>query len=173
MFNRVEKLRENFEGLCVAHYTSVLRYLVAISGDRHKAEDLAQETFLAAYRGLDRFEEGRDFLPYVRGIARNLYLKSLRDAPKAALSLIENIDSLFHAEERAGVDGVAALEKCLQRLEKEEKDLLDAHYKQGVPLDDIAALMGQSLSSAKVRMHRIRKKLRQCLSPKLVPGGAS
>ena len=63
MLNRVDKLKKNFEGLCIAHYTSVLRYLTALSGDRHKAEDLAQETFLAAYRGLERFESGRDFLP--------------------------------------------------------------------------------------------------------------
>lgn len=173
MMNGTEKLRQNFEGLCVAHYAAVMRYLVALSGDWHLAEDLAQETFLAAYRGLERFEIGRDFLAYLRGIARNVYLKSRRSAARGELRLIEAIDSIFEREQSSGIDGLVALERCLERLGAEDKGLVEAHYDNGFSFEEIAEQMERTVSWAKVRMHRIRKSLRRCLEQKLAAEGVS
>ena len=165
-----ESLKRNFEGLCVAHYAGILRYLTALTRDVTIAEDLAQETFLAAYKGLDRFEVGRDFGAYLRGIARNLFLKNLRDNPKEITPVVECIDRLFQTEQRAGVDGLVALERCLKGLDDQEQKIVEQHYTQGQPMEELARGAGQSVSWAKVRLHRIRGKLRSCLERKLAAG---
>jgi RNA polymerase sigma-70 factor (ECF subfamily) len=173
MPGRIESLRRSFEGLCVAHYAGVLRYLVAVSGDQHLAEDLAQETFLAAYRGLGRFEVGRDFSAYLRGIARNLYLKSLRGAAREAVPVVEGIDSIFERESASGIDGLEALERCIQRLGEEDRGLIEARYDRGVPLEEIAGPLGRSVSWAKVRLHRIRARLRRCIEDRMAAEAAT
>ena len=165
-------LRRDFEGLCVAHYTSILRYLAALTQDRHQAQDLAQDTFLAAYRSIERFRIGGDFGAYLRGIARNLFLKSLRGMARVERTVLDGVDALFERETTAGIDGLAALEHCVQRLQTGDRDLIDAHYARGIAIRDLARLYGRSESWAKIVLYRIRRKLKACLERKLATGGA-
>ena len=165
-------LRRDFEGLCVAHYANILRYLTALTQDRHQAQDLAQDTFLAAYRSLDRFRIGGDFGAYLRGIARNLFLKSLRGTARVERTVLDGVDALFERETTAGVDGLAALDHCIQRLQTGDRDLIDAHYARGIAIRDLARLYGRSEPWVKVVLYRIRRKLKACLERKLAAGGA-
>lgn len=165
-------LRRDFEGLCVAHYSGILRYLAALTRDRHQAQDLAQETFLAAYRSLHRFHVGADFGAYLRGIARNRFLKSLRGRARIERTVLDGVEALFRREADAGLDGLAALEQCVRRLQAEDRHLIEAHYARGTALRDLARLHDRSVSWAKVALFRIRRKLKACLERKLAAGEA-
>ncbi len=172
MDDPLASLGRGFQGLCVAHYAGILRYLAALAPDRHLAEDLAQETFIAAYRRLHRFQVGRDFAAWLRGIARHLFLKSLRGARPVEDSVIDRLDALFERESRAGIDGLEALDHCIRRLKEEERKLIADRYDRGLPVGEIARALGQGESWAKVQLHRVRRKLRACLEQRLSAGAA-
>ena len=67
-----------FAELVQAYQHDVWRVVAAMLLDTQKTEDLVQQTFVNAYRHLDRFEPGRDFGRWLKEIARNLVRHELR-----------------------------------------------------------------------------------------------
>jgi DNA-directed RNA polymerase specialized sigma24 family protein len=65
----VDDSEERLTALYKAHYRNVLRY-VLLRADRQRAEEMASETFLIAWRKLDRVPDPA--LPWLLGVARNL-----------------------------------------------------------------------------------------------------
>jgi RNA polymerase sigma-70 factor (ECF subfamily) len=66
------------EGLFVAHWPRAYRAAWLIARDEHAAEDIAQESFLAALAALDRFDRARPFGPWLRTIVARRAIDSLR-----------------------------------------------------------------------------------------------
>ena len=62
---------QSFACLVDRHYGHILRYLVRFTGDPELASDLTQETFLDAFRHLDRYNTDHSFLAWLYRIARN------------------------------------------------------------------------------------------------------
>lgn len=56
-----------------AHANMIYRYLLALSGDAHTAEELTQETFYQAVRCLDRYDGSCKETTWLCAIAKNLY----------------------------------------------------------------------------------------------------
>ncbi len=103
-------MHRSFDILASEYRPMVLAYIRSLGADAHLAEDLAQETFLAAYRSLEKFEEGRDFGSWIRGIARNKALMHWRSAAaRPSLSLdsrcMEGIEEVFAAVGRREEEG--------------------------------------------------------------------
>jgi RNA polymerase sigma-70 factor (ECF subfamily) len=83
------------EGLFHAHWPRAYRAAWLIARDPHAAEDIAQESFLAALAALDRFDRARPFGPWLRTIVARRAIDSLRaralrreisDAPLAGIA---------------------------------------------------------------------------------------
>jgi RNA polymerase sigma-70 factor (ECF subfamily) len=68
---------ELFEAVVQPHYAPLIRRLVLVLGDRRDAEDVAQETYLKAYRSWDRFD-GVDLRGWLYTIALRLAFNELR-----------------------------------------------------------------------------------------------
>ena len=67
-------------GDLVEEFQASLRGFLALLGTpRDSIEDLAQETFVSAFKALNRFSEDKPFGPWIRGIARNHFLKFMRE----------------------------------------------------------------------------------------------
>src|SRR6266540_3497402 len=60
------------------HYPGIYRYLLYLTGRREAAEDLAQETFVQAWRRLETFDGGRPLRPWLHRIAHRQFLQDLR-----------------------------------------------------------------------------------------------
>jgi len=67
-----------FDLLVVRHHAAILRYLARQTGDSELAADLAQETFLDAFRSLDRLGDDRSFAVWLHRIARHNLLMAWR-----------------------------------------------------------------------------------------------
>src|SRR5688500_7348536 len=65
----------------------LMAWFIAATGDPHRAEDLVQDVFAAAFKDADRFDASKSFGAWLRGIARNILLMSHRDAKRRVLSL--------------------------------------------------------------------------------------
>src|SRR3569832_2774964 len=67
-----------FRGLVEQHSRSIFRVAYRMTANEHDADDVVQETFLRAYRQIDRFEERANFSTWLHRIAINCALDLLR-----------------------------------------------------------------------------------------------
>jgi RNA polymerase sigma-70 factor, ECF subfamily len=147
----VEALHGKYAGLV---YDVCLRVL----GSRAEADDAVQETFLAAFRGLDGFTYGESHLPWLYRIAWNACLKALRTRRrKGALPL--DAPERHRAPDRDPVRGIharRALEALLAETDERGQEILVAHYFAGMDQGQIAAALGISRRAVVKRLTRIR-----------------
>lgn len=104
-----QRTQEAFRAF-VREHQAALRGFVRMRGVHNDSvDDLAQETFLIAYRELDRFDQDRDFGKWLRGIARNLVRNELRRNARRGRLMDEEVtryllavQSSDHADQRYG-----------------------------------------------------------------------
>ena len=139
--------------------------------DVARIDDLAQETFLAAYRKLDQFDPALPFWPWLRGIAQYALLNERR------IRRADPLDDTLHALCVEEADRLEALEvseaiaDCLETLPPASRRLVDGRYRDGLPIDGLARREGRGAKAVSVALVRIRIALRDCLERRL-PGGA-
>ena len=136
-------------------------------------EDLADETIDRTARALLKPEFSFDGSPiaYFRGVARNVFLESLR---KDRRLVQESLEDVLEPAADAGLEGpaierqFACLEGCLDRLPPERKELL-LNYYQGEKRSKIdqrqqlAAAGGAGMNALRLQVFRLRKIIRNCM----------
>lgn len=137
----------------------VMGIAVHALGDRHEAEDVVQETFVAAWRNRQSFATDRGSLPsWLAGIARNKVKDRLRsrhrvptpvapDAqrPEAAADLIDDVDR---------VADVLLVRDALARLRPLQRRVLHMSFYDERPHTEIAAALGLPLGTVKSHARR-------------------
>jgi RNA polymerase sigma factor (sigma-70 family) len=134
------------------------------------AEDLAQEAFLRAYRGLDGFKGDARFSTWLYRIAWNLcadWLRRNRRPGRAALAID---DAAGVADTRLGLEeGLLAAEerrevrRALDRLDEKYRSVLLLLYYQKLNYDQIAAVLDVPVKTVETRLYRARKLLKEIL----------
>lgn len=150
------------------HSESLLRCALTLSHDRQRAEDIAQETLLEAWRSIDRFDGRCRFSSWLFGILRHRYLKAMRhlsrrghsDQPifcEAELppSLADPGRDSQHAEDAARV------RRAVAALPEEHRQVIELRFFADASLEDIAAALDIPLGTVKSRLHNGLEKLRQ------------
>jgi RNA polymerase sigma-70 factor, ECF subfamily len=164
-----------FNTLVERYQVTVYNLCVRLLGNREAAEDATQETFLSAYRAIERFEGG-NFRGWLLRIAANQSKDELRRHKRKyrAGSLDEMFDTLGHsvevsdpAEPPSRLAERAELAKTLQdallQLPFDQRraivlvDVLGYHY------DEVAEICETSTGTIKSRIHRGRDRLRSIL----------
>ncbi|MEZ0230171.1 MAG: RNA polymerase sigma factor [Planctomycetota bacterium] len=163
-----------FDYIVDRHQVAVKAYIGCRVRDPSAVDDLAQETFIHAFKRLADFDRTRPLLPWLRGIAFNLMRNHRRTVAKATTT--DDIESFFTAETEASSrhedEAVDALRTCLQALGFEQRELLTRRYEQGMSVADICKLTGAKHSAVTMSLYRIRTRLEDCISKKL-PGWKS
>ncbi len=165
-FRTREVIRERFDEVVRWHGARLLRFLVRYTGEPHAAEDLAQETFVRAYRNLDRFDETRRFGPWLFTMAANLG----RDFLRARARRGESADRLDSVAEPADAspdpaaalrnrERIEALEHALLRLPATLREPLLLHYELDWPVAAVASHLRLDEGAVKTRLHRARRQL--------------
>jgi RNA polymerase sigma-70 factor, ECF subfamily len=124
--------------------------------DPDEAQDLAQEVFVRLYRGLERYDAGRPFEPWFWRLAGNVAASYRRRRPAAPVDLPVTAPADEHED-------TLPLERALADLNDELRLPVLLHYYLDLPLEEIAAALGLSLSAVKSRLHRARAILRRVL----------
>jgi RNA polymerase sigma-70 factor (ECF subfamily) len=164
--------RQAFQELTVRYYRPVCAFLYKRVRQPDLVEDLAQETFLEAYRSLHALRRPEQFASWLFGIGHNRCGKWLR-RPRLALfsptAPPERIaaPSAFAAQEELEEQQklLAALESGLASLPEETRRLLDMKHRQGKTCDQIATELGRPTGTVKSLLSRAYKSLRTRLSP--------
>lgn len=174
--------RDLFEILVRDHIDSVRAFLLASLRDAVAAEDVLQETFLVAWRILDRYDRKLPFGPWVRGIAGKLLLNHRRRLGRSrvhfcdaeVLARIDDDFGRFHRLQGDTFDDkLDALRDCLTRLGSAQRETIRLHYEHGLHCKEIAARLGIGFEAVKKHLQRGRAVLQRCLDSKLPREGVA
>jgi len=157
----------------VSRYELVIRsYAAKVAPRPDMAEDIAQEAFLRALRGLDRFREDADFGLWMRGIVRNvaraMWDKLYRDRRIRRDRLAEYVQGLADEYHEADDNDIRqrhldALRRCLEKLSAKGSELVKLRYHLNMKCADIAERIESSRAAVKMALMRIRDGLRKCV----------
>ncbi len=160
-----------FDYIVDRHQVAVKAFLGCRLRDKSSVDDLAQETFIHAFKRLTDFDRTRPLLPWLRGIAFNLLRNHRRSQARATTT--DDIESFFIAETEASSrhedEAVDALRDCMAALPPESRELLQRRYEQNMPVAEICKLTGAKHSAITMALYRIRTRLEECIGKK-IPG---
>ncbi|HSD22475.1 MAG TPA: RNA polymerase sigma factor [Anaeromyxobacter sp.] len=171
-----------FEVLVRRHRTPVFSFLVRLTGDRARAEDLCQEVFLKVVKASRTWEERARFRTWVYAIARNL---AVDEARRAAFRRAEPLDApggaAAHPADDPPPDAAAEaallrpkLEAALAALPPEQREVFLLREYAGLRFAEIADVTGTPENTVKSRMRYALEALREGLAALGVgPGDAA
>jgi RNA polymerase sigma-70 factor (ECF subfamily) len=149
----------DFEKLYEEYAADVYRFAFWLAGDNPEAEDITSETFVRAWarKSIIRTETLK---AYLFTIARNIYLEQMRKSrnhvaledvhPDPSPGPDRSVESQIELERIKGI---------LQSLPEIDRAAFVLRVQHDLPYDEIARVLELSLTAAKVKVHRVRKKL--------------
>jgi len=160
--------RNAFASLMSAHKDALYRFVRRRIGDREDAYDVVQETFVAAWQAIERYDPNRSFGTWVRSIALNKCRDRARRAKVRFAILAPCSDE---AVERMPDDGGSPEEALIARSEMQRLatalSMLPDHLKEALTLTTIdclpqaaaAEILGCSIKAVEYRVARAREML--------------
>ena len=168
--DRADQLRV----LMTEHGRAVYSMCIKTLRDRELAEDVLQQVFLAAFRGLDQFQGRAKVRTWLLGIA----MHRCQDAIK----MRRRREKRFHTDEHAMINAPdpnadiaapleservrAALEDCLNGLSAESRAAVLARFHDGMSYEEMSRAVGETPSALRARVTRALPLVRRCLERK-------
>jgi RNA polymerase sigma-70 factor (ECF subfamily) len=167
----------DFQQIYEAFQPKILRYLMRLAGESD-AEDLTQETFVKVHGALENFRGESQLSTWIYRIATNIAMDRLRSPAFQRVDQVSMSDELSEAEISGGVSFSTRqdppIEKELVRdemndcirgyIEKLPEDfraaLVLSEY-EGLKNNEIAEILGVTLDTVKIRLHRAKAKLKE------------
>lgn len=166
--------RAAFNALVRQHQRRVYACAIHMLGDRGEAEDAVQETFLRAFRAIDRFDGRAELSTWLYRICINVSLNTLRrrkrvDAadihdprvPEPAADASQGANDPRHAVQTIQLYG--RLSKALDELSPSLRATVIMVLIDGVPQKEAAEALGCSEGTVAWRVHEARRRLREKL----------
>lgn len=159
-----------FAILVEKYEAKVYSYVNYLMSNREDAEEMVQDTFMKAYRSLDRFRGEASFSTWLIRIAHHNCLTHFRRKELTKVSL----DKLEGEDFASGEDGPTkhldledrknALAVALGKLTLDERSTVTLFYYNELSIQEISKVTDLSVSNVKTLLHRSRKKLLDILN---------
>ncbi len=168
-----------FAELVDRYKTMAFNISARIVGSREDAEEVAQDSFVKAYRSLSSFKRSAKFSTWLFRIVYNTSVSHYRKSKREVVSGRLDDRAIKHTgqpvEDPAADDAdlTAALLNALGCLPGEEQTMITLYYYEDSSIDDIALIMNMSASNVKVRLYRARKKLHDQISQLMADGAGA
>ena len=152
----------------------IISLIARMTGDWALAEDLAQETFVKAFRSLAAFDTTRRLSSWLFRIAHNTAIDAMRRsrAPQGVIdsSLTAALDAVDEPATLPAPDPIErrelghALEAALAELRPDQRAAIVMRYESGLSFDEIGTVLGVPEVTARSHVHRARKELARLLT---------
>jgi RNA polymerase sigma-70 factor (ECF subfamily) len=174
-----------FEELVGRHEEKIYRLAMRFTRNETDAAEILQETFLSAWRNLDRFEGKAQFGSWLYRVAVNAALMLLRSQKRHPQVAVEDVtaEALGEAAKDAG-PGLGAgtdwsrrpdeqfqseelrrqIQLAVDQLPESQRSVFLMRDVDGLSTEETAELLGVSLTTVKTRLHRARLTLREAIT---------
>ena len=167
---------EAFAELMRAYYAYVYTVVIKIVSNPHDAEEVVQETFLNAYRGLPQLADRTKFKGWLAEIARNRARNWRREQKVETVSLdevsehtLQNPDTLD--EQLIRREQQELIRRAMGTLSEQDREIARSYYLDGASYDELIQAHGLSYKAISVRLSRAKQKLVKRLTPLLTEIG--
>ena len=141
-----------------------------ICGNHEEAEELAQDSFLKAYRSLSSFKMKSSFATWLYRIVYNTTISHIRIKKKGVLSLedfpadaTDFISGSTNEEEAEKEYRSSLVNFALQKINEEDRALVSLYYYDEMSADEIADVTGLTKANIKVKLFRARQKMTEII----------
>ncbi|MBN2189479.1 MAG: sigma-70 family RNA polymerase sigma factor [Chitinispirillaceae bacterium] len=167
--------QKGFTALYNKYKNRVFGFLFKMTGERDVAEDLLQETFLAAYRNAFQFDRTRSFLSWLFGIAHKRtidYFRHARVETEHRAEALEAVGSRIDApdDELANSTMRRIVNSAVEALDPFQREVFLLRELGGVPFKEIAEIMKCPINTALGRMRLALRNIRKDLEKRGIDG---
>jgi len=146
---------------------NVFAYTMRVLGDRDRAYDVFQETFMRLYQSADRISYLENVRAYTLTICRNL---CLNEKKRAQTQTVEFDDTLYNpgvSRESERQEMLKLIHMAMELLPHDMKEAFVLREYDGLTYQEISTLLNIKLDTAKVRVFRARQRIKEILEPYL------
>lgn len=168
VYEYIEENELNIE-LIMQDFVNYIYTIIRNASNSLTAEDIEEITsdvFLTVWNNREKLNIEKELSPYIAGITKNLIKKKYRNS-----KTYENIED--YEEKLIGIEGIdlyseedeqnEVIIKELEKLKEEDKKIFMMFYYEDKKIKEISNILDVSQSKVKMKLHRIRKKLKQNL----------
>ena len=167
--------RESFGILVERFETRIFSFCYQFFRDRDIAAEMAQETFLRAYKYIKKYDPNKKLSTWIYSIAKNICIDEKRKMNRSRTVPIEDVNpSSFQVSQQGQhlkdpsqislhLEDRMLLEAAIAQLPEKYKTAIILCYFQELPYQEIADILGLSLNLVKVRIFRAKKQLLEIL----------
>jgi RNA polymerase sigma-70 factor, ECF subfamily len=171
-----------FGELVERYQNRLLNFIYRTTGDRERAEDLVQETFIRVYRHLHRFDQSKKFSTWIYTISSNLAKNELRNRSRNPLVLFQTLMKNRQADERPlewedntyRPDDLfrkrhlkSQVDAAVDQLPEHHRTVFILREMEGKTYEEIAEITSTNLGTVKSRLNRARNNFAQLIAPVL------
>ena len=151
---------DSFTELCRRYYPAMVAIAHSVLGDRHLAEDVAQQAFAKAALKLPQLKNKDKFVGWLAVICRNVAKDTARDTEKLRtteqLSAVaaETLGPRSHQDDVTGV-----VREAIAELSASQREVIFLRFYDGMTYEKISAVLGISEQAINGRLRRAKKKI--------------
>ena len=171
-----------FAALMRSYHAFVCTIVIGIVSNPHDAEEVVQDTFLSAYRGLAQLEDSTKFKSWLAEIARNRARNWLRKQRGDTVSIDEVGEHLLQTEDTPDErltrqEQSELIRRIMETLPQKDREIARAFYLEGASYNELTSTHGLSDKAISFRLSRARRQLSKrlqylltsiCIPPGLV-----
>ena len=166
-----------------SHHLGVWRYLRFLGCDQDQADDLTQECFLGMLDANFEYRDAPSTSAFLRLVAKRLYLNLMKRPEQRKRVEVQDYDGLAAPKRDSEVDEASsvwerfaneygdvrihAFEECFKKLRGQDREVIEAKYRDSLPFEEVALQLGLTQGNAKVIASRGIEKVRNCIEERL------
>ncbi len=146
---------DSFTELCRRYYPAMVAIAHSIIGDRHLAEDAAQQAFAKVAVKLPRLKRKSQFAAWLAAICRN----AARDMARSRETLASDVDLSALASDSDHDGAVEVVREALSVLSASAREVIFLRFYDGLSYEQISAVLGISEQAINGRLRRAKRKV--------------
>jgi RNA polymerase sigma-70 factor (ECF subfamily) len=166
--------QESFLKLLLEHERDIKAFIGSVVRHPSVCDEVFQDVALTLWEQFDRYDARRSFGAWARGVAANKVLQRRRNDLRFPVLLppvtIQAVLEAFDRTEQAASARAEALDKCLQALPHDARELLRLRYGEEQKPQQIAVATGRTVDAIYQALCRIRGMLERCIRGRLARG---
>lgn len=162
-----DDLHQRFMGLFLRHQDDIRAFVGSVVRDWNAVDDIMQETAVVLWQKFGDYDPTRSFGAWARGIA-GFEIRKHRDRLGRVPALlspeaIAAIDAVWDETSTPSSPRLAALSRCLERVDPAARTMLALRYRDGLEIEAVAGRVGRGIEAVGKAMQRLRSALGDCV----------